>query len=124
VALRVLLADDYPAMLSRVRDLLTPEFDIVATAADGQEALELAERLHPDVAIMDISMPVLNGLDAAARMTHLTPPPHIVFLTSYDDPSFVEAARQVGGRGYILKHQVGRQLVPTLRQIAAGPERT
>jgi CheY-like chemotaxis protein len=126
---RILIADDHAEVLERARELLASEFDVVAIAADGQAALETTERLQPDLAVLDISMPMMSGLEAAAIMSGLPMAPRIVFLTVLDDPEFHEAARAVGASGYVLKGSMAVDLLPAVRRAldvrppgAGGPE--
>ena len=93
---RVLLADDHAEMLERVVSLVGAEFDVVGAVGDGQSVVDAVAVLQPDVVVLDISMPVMSGLKAAARLGESEHPPRIVFLTVHDDTAFVEAARAVG----------------------------
>jgi DNA-binding NarL/FixJ family response regulator len=113
---RILIADDHVDMLERARALLASEFDVVAIVSDGQAAVDTTALLRPELAVLDISMPVMNGLDAAARMAGLPQAPRTVFLSVYDDPEFVEAARIVGGSAYVLKRTMAVDLVPAVRR--------
>ena len=86
--IRVLLADDHEAMLDRVGRLLATEYDVVGTVTDGQQALDAAMELEPDVLVLDISMPVMNGIETARRLKEAGSETRIVFLTVHDDPDF------------------------------------
>ena len=99
----VLVADDHRAILDRVSDYLSREFDIVAMVQDGQAAFDAAVALRPDAVVLDISMPHKSGLDVARQLAALPNPPAIVFLTMHDDADFVAAAADVGAAGYVLK---------------------
>jgi len=103
-------------MCERIAALLASEFDVVATVADGQAAVDATTSLHPDLVVLDISMPVLSGLEAAAVIRNLPNAPRIVFLTAYEDPAFVEAALRLGAARVVLKRYMMRQLVPVVRQ--------
>jgi DNA-binding NarL/FixJ family response regulator len=107
----VLIADDYEPLRRQLRGFLAESCDVVAAVADGGAAVEAAIRLRPDVVVFDISMPVLNGLDAAARLAALGLSSRVVFLTVHDDESFVLAARCVGACAYVLKRQIGTHLL-------------
>src|SRR5262245_23730582 len=107
---RVVIADDHPAMLERVSEILSHDYEVVAAVGDGRAAIDAAAALLPDVVVLDISMPVLNGFEAAARLSSCARAPRIVFLTMHDDQAFVEAARSVGACGYVLKRTVAAQL--------------
>jgi DNA-binding NarL/FixJ family response regulator len=115
---RVILADDHPAILEGVRSLLSAEFDIAAEVSDGDAAVEAVRCFEPDVAVLDISMPGLSGLEAAARVGAPTRGPAIVFLTVYEGQEFVDAARTLGA-GYVLKRQMGTHLLAAVRAAAA-----
>jgi len=112
---RVLLADDHQAILDRVSHQLADEFDIIATVRDGQAAVDAITVLKPDAVVLDISMPRLNGLEAAKQASALPNPPRIVFLTAHDDPDFRSAAAGVGASGYVLKSALCTQLAEALR---------
>jgi DNA-binding NarL/FixJ family response regulator len=115
---RVVLADDHAALLEYARTILLEEFDVVAAVGDGQAALDAAGRLSPDVVILDISMPVLSGLDVAAILNGLTKRPAVVFLTVYEGDEFLEAAERLGATGLVLKRQLGTHLLPAARKAA------
>ena len=117
---RILLADDHSSMLDRVVRLVADEFDVVAAVSDGQAALDAAAALHPDVVVFDISMPVMNGLDAATRLGESASPPRIVFLTVHDDQAFIDAARDAGAQAYVIKSHIGTDLVPAIRCALEG----
>jgi DNA-binding NarL/FixJ family response regulator len=117
---RVLLADDHAVMLERVMSLVDAEFDVVGAVADGQAVIDAAAVLQPDVVVLDISMPIMSGLAAAARLAESRQPPLIVFLTVHDDAAFVEAARGVGAVGYVSKRHIRTDLVPAIRGALEG----
>jgi len=117
---RVLLADDHAEMLERVVSLVGAEFDVVGAVGDGQSVLDAVAVLQPDVVVLDISMPVMSGLAAAARLGESEQPPRIVFLTVHDDTAFVEAARSVGAMGYVTKRHIRTDLVPAIRLAFEG----
>ena len=103
--IRVLLADDNPTFLAAVRQFLSalPGTEVVGEAHNGREAMELAAGLHPDLVLLDIGMPELNGLEAARRMQQWQAPPFIVFLSMHNGQAYRDAARQVGAAGFISK---------------------
>ena len=117
---RVLVADDHPAFLERALAILSRDYDVVAAVSDGLSAVDAAAVLLPDVVVLDISMPVLNGLDAAARLVGSAHAPRIVFLTMHEDPAFVEAARNVGASGYVLKRAMVADLLPAISLALHG----
>jgi DNA-binding NarL/FixJ family response regulator len=113
--LRVLLADDHQAMLDHVNHQLAGEFEIVAAVQDGEAALDATLVLKPDAVVLDISMPRMNGLEAARYISAMPNPPRIVFLTAHDDPDLKAAAEDVGASGYVLKRNLRTHLVAALR---------
>lgn len=117
---RVLLADDSPSMLQAARRILEPEFQIVGTVDDGQAVLEATESLKPDVLILDISMGVMNGLEAARLLTRIGSKAKIVFLTVHKDQEFVEEAFSAGAIGYVIKPRLGSDLLVAVREAMIG----
>ncbi len=118
--IRVLLADDHEAMLDRVAGLLAPECNVVGTVTDGQQALDAARELEPDVLVLDISMPVMNGIETARRLTEAGSETRIVFLTVHDDPDFVREALEAGALGYVIKQRIASDLVAAIKKAHAG----
>jgi two-component system, NarL family, response regulator NreC len=120
--IRVLLADDNAALREQLQALLTaePDMDVVGVAGDGQMAVERAQSLRPDVVVMDLSMPVLNGLEATRQLRASCPEIRIVALTSHQDPSYVAAMQIAGSCGYVLKHAAAEGLVEAIRAVATG----
>ncbi len=118
--IRVLLADDHEAMLERVARLLETEYSVVGTATDGQQALEAARELEPDVLVLDISMPVMNGIETARRLKEAGSETRIVFLTVHDDPDFVREALEAGALGYVIKHRIASDLIAAIKKAHAG----
>ena len=117
---RVLLADDSPPMLQAARRILEPEFQIVGTVDDGQDVLEATESLKPDVLILDISMGVMSGLEAARLLTRIGSKAKIVFLTVHQDQEFVEEAFSAGAIGYVVKPRLGSDLLVAVREAMIG----
>lgn len=117
---RVLLADDHEAILARVRALLCEEFDIVATVNNGRDAVTEVGRLDPDVLVTDISMPILDGLQAASRLRSTESRTKIVFLTVHEDQDFVSAALSSGATGYVTKSHLSTDLIPAIREVLQG----
>jgi CheY-like chemotaxis protein len=117
---RLLLADDHQPLLSAEIALLTPHFDIVGTAADGAALVLEACRLHPDVIVTDISMPVLNGIEAAQKLRELGSTAKFVFVTVHSEREFVEACVQAGALGYVHKRCLSHHLVPAIKAALAG----
>jgi DNA-binding NarL/FixJ family response regulator len=117
---RVLLADDHQAVLAKIRRELGEEFEIVGTAGNGQEALDAVTRFDPDVLVIDISMPILNGLEAAVRLRSDCCRTKVVFLTIHADPDFIAAAFSAGASGYVTKNRLSPDLVLAIREALLG----
>jgi len=121
MAIRVVLADDHTLVRQALKSLLEREgFQIVAEASDGREALRQVQILNPDIAVMDITMPILNGLDAARQMRNSSPKAKTILLTQHDEEQYVSEALEAGVKGYVLKSQVASDLVQALRQVSRG----
>jgi DNA-binding NarL/FixJ family response regulator len=118
--IRVLVADDHPVMLAKVAGLLSGTCQIVGSVGDGEAALNETIRLSPDVVLMDISMPIMNGIDAAEHLIQMRVATKIIFLTVHDDPDFVRAALATGAAGYVIKSRVATDLIPAIREAIAG----
>lgn len=120
--MRVLLADDHAIVRRGLRSLLEtePHVSIVGEAADGHEAVRLAEALTPDVAILDIGMPLLNGIEVTARLRAMVTPPRVVILSMHTDESYILRALAAGAQAYLLKDSTDEELLPALREVAAG----
>src|SRR5262252_2724167 len=116
----VLLADDHQEFLGVVARHLEPDFDVVQTVGDGQAMLDEAVRLEPDVVVLDISMPVLNGIEAARRLRATGSRARIVFLTVHSDQDYVRAALGTGAVGYVLKSDLASDLLPCLKEALDG----
>ena len=117
---RVLLADDHSGMLETLLRLLEPEFEIVAAVCDGQEALEAAERLGPDLVVLDIGMPRLDGFRTAQRLTKCRSGAKIIFFSIHDDEDYVSTAFRVGASGYVLKSRMQTDLVKAIKKALEG----
>ncbi|MCC6342780.1 MAG: response regulator transcription factor [Bryobacterales bacterium] len=117
---RILLADDYPVVLEGLRRLLESAFDIAGVVADGRELVKQAVALQPDLIISDISMPLLNGLDAAQQIKKLLPQVKIIFLSMHAEVAFVADAFHSGADGYLIKSSAGEELVSAVTEVLAG----
>jgi DNA-binding NarL/FixJ family response regulator len=118
--IRVLLADDYAAVISRVRATLEGEFDIVGTAGNGSDAVSAVLRLDPDVLVIDISMPLMDGLQAALALRDKRCRAKIIFLTIHGDTDYVRAAFAAGASGYVTKSRLSIDLIPAIREVVLG----
>jgi DNA-binding NarL/FixJ family response regulator len=119
--LRVLLADDHGIVRRGLRSLIEEAgLSVVAEASDGLEALRLTEEHHPDLLVLDIGMPRLNGIEVAARSQKLDRPPRVVILSMHADESYIIRALAAGAKAYLLKDATDEDLVPALRAVAAG----
>ncbi|MBK5417333.1 response regulator [Pseudomonas sp. TH31] len=123
-ALRLVLADDHEVTRTGFVALLAghPQFEVVGQACDGQEAVELCERLLPDIVILDYRMPVLNGLGAARLLQQRLPALKVVIFTMDDSPDYLEAAMNAGAVGYLLKDASRDEVINALQRVAAGEE--
>ncbi len=117
---RIFLADDQEEMLHIVEQVLEGPFKIVGTAEDGGHALEMVLSASPDVLVLDISMPVMNGIEVASRLRNRGSNAKIVFLTVHEDPDFIQAAMSAGGLGYVLKPSLATDLVPAIMGALKG----
>jgi len=119
--IRVLVADDHQQMLEYVCGLLSADYcEVVDAVTNGQAALDRALKLRPDVVVLDISMPVMNGIQAAKRLREANPDARIVFLTVDKDPDTCHAALQTGALGYVLKPRLGTDLIPAINLAHSG----
>jgi two-component system response regulator NreC len=119
--LRVLLADDHGIVRRGLRSLLEDaDVSVVGEAADGLEAVRLCETLRPDILIVDIGMPKLNGIDVAARVQKIEHPPSVIILSMHSDESYIIRALASGARAYLLKDATDEDLLPALRAVAGG----
>jgi len=119
--IRIVLADDHVLVRQSLKSLLEREgFEVVGEASDGQEVLRQVKSLQPDIAVMDISMPTLNGLNAAREMTRTSPKTKTILLTQHDENQYVCEALESGVKGYVLKSQVASDLLLAIRQVLCG----
>lgn len=120
--MRVLLADDHAIVRRGLRSLLEtePDVSVVAEAADGHEAVRMGAAHTPDVAILDIGMPMLNGIEVAARLRAQEVPPRVIILSMHTDESYILRALAAGAQAYLLKDSTDEELLPALRAVIAG----
>ncbi len=117
---RILLADDHRLLLEAFENLLEPEFEVVGTATDGRALLVAARELKPDVIVLDIAMPLLNGLGAAQRLKQMMPEIKLIFLTVNEDPDFASEAFRIGASGYLLKNSAASELFQAIEAVLKG----
>lgn len=117
---RVLLADDHTLVAEGLGSLLREEFELVGQAADGRELLRLAATHRPDVVVTDITMPLLNGVDAVRELRHSVPAARVVVVTMHADPRLAAEAIRAGAMGYVLKHSAGEELIHGVREVSCG----
>lgn len=120
--IRVLLAEDHVVVREGTRELIRKEQDmeVVGEAGDGEEAIDLATKLQPDVVIMDISMPRVNGIEATKRIKELYPATAVLILTAYDNEQYIFALLDAGAAGYLLKNVRRSELIDAVRAVYAG----
>jgi DNA-binding NarL/FixJ family response regulator len=116
----IFLADDHCIILQAFRNLLEPDYEVVGTATDGREMLAKVSKLNPDVVVLDIGMPNLNGLDAARKLRKKLPDVKIVFLTMNEDPDMVTEAFRIGANGYLLKNSDATELYQAIDVVLSG----
>ena len=122
MAVKILIADDHEIVRQGIRRVLEakPEWQICGEAANGQEAVRMAQELAPDVIIMDVTMPVMNGFEAAERLRDMKCKTKIVILTTYEDDEYIHAAFSAGANAYVAKRYFGTDLVTAIRQVVRG----
>jgi two-component system response regulator NreC len=120
--IRVLISDDHGIVRTGLRLLLdrVADIEVVGEAADGREAVRLAAELHPDIVVMDIGMPLLNGLQAAAQIIQEYPRAGVIFLSMHTDESYIVKALDAGGRGYLLKDKADEDIERAIRAVSNG----
>src|SRR5271157_3702732 len=116
----ILIADDHIIFADGLRLILEKHYSVVGTVADGRSRVAEAVRLKPDVIVVDVGMPLLNGLDAAARVRQQLPKVKLVFLTMQDNPNLAAAAVELGSAGFVLKHSAGPELLKAIEQLLHG----
>ncbi len=117
---RVLLADDHTLLAQALRRLLEPHVELLGTASNGRELVAAAERLRPDLVLLDISMPVLNGIEAARELKRLLPNTKMIFLTMHSDAAYVREALRAGAAGYLLKWSAEEELLRAIDEAMSG----
>jgi DNA-binding NarL/FixJ family response regulator len=118
--IRVVIADDHPTIPGKVAELLKETCQVVASVNNGRAAVEAAARQNPDLVLMDISMPIMNGIEATRQLVRTQNKAKVIFLTVHDDPDFLKAALAAGASGYIVKSHMATDLLPAIREALAG----
>jgi DNA-binding NarL/FixJ family response regulator len=118
--IRVVLADDHQQMIAIVGQTLGEQFEVVSAVEDGKQAVDAVLRLNPDVLVIDISMPVLNGLQAAKQLQTADSRTKIIFLTIYQSGDFLDAAFSAGASGYVNKGRLSTDLIPAIHEVMLG----
>jgi DNA-binding NarL/FixJ family response regulator len=117
---RILLADDHALMLDGFSNLLRPKYAVVATVEDGKALVEAAIRLSPDLIILDITMPILNGIDAAREIRKHLPQVKLLFVTMHTSPSYLQAALEAGANGYAVKSSGRSEILAAVEKVLGG----
>ena len=117
---RIFLADDHSLLLEAFSNLLEPKYEVVGTATDGRKMLQMVTKLLPDVVLMDIAMPNLNGFDAGEKLKKKLPDVKLVFLTVNEDPDMVTEAFRIGANGYLLKSSAASELFQAIEAVLAS----
>jgi DNA-binding NarL/FixJ family response regulator len=117
---RVLIADDHQIVAEGLRSLLEPEFELVGIVADGREMLTAAQSLSPDVIVLDVTMPSLNGIEAAIQLRATGSQARIIFLTMHREATYAARALATGAAGFVLKHSAASELVTAIREAVQG----
>ena len=118
--IRILVADDHPIVAEGLRSLLEPTFEVVAIVQNGRELVVAAKKLNPDVIVVDISMPLLNGIDAVSQIRNAGIQAKIIFLTMHTETNYARRALAEGASGYVLKHSASSELLFAIQQALAG----
>lgn len=117
---RILMADDHSLVLAGLRKLVEGEGEVVGTVEDGRALVEEAQKLRPDIILLDISMPLLNGLDAARQLTKLVPDAKLIFLTMHATPTYATEAFKAGASGYLIKRSAASELKQAIQAVIRG----
>jgi len=120
MTIRILLVDDHPIVRQGLKTLLEahPGWEVIGEAADGLEAVDKADRLHPDVMVLDVTMPKMNGLEACRQIRQKAPGLEILFVTQHDSPQMMREALEAGARGYVVKSNAARDLLEAVEAVS------
>jgi DNA-binding NarL/FixJ family response regulator len=119
---RLVIADDHTLLLDGLRLMLEPEFELASVVEDGQSLLDAAAALRPDVVLLDIALPAVNGIDAAKELRRITPNTKVIFLTVHSDPYYVAEAFRCGAAGYLSKRSAASELLGAIRHVLGGSQ--
>jgi DNA-binding NarL/FixJ family response regulator len=117
---RIVIADDHTLLLEGLRLMLEPEYELAGVASDGKSLLRIAAEQAPDLILLDVAMPVMNGLDAARHLREISPDSKVIFISMYGDPVYVAEAFRCGACGYLLKRSAAAELMDALRAVLNG----
>lgn len=117
---RIVIADDHPDMLRRISGILTPVFDIVAAVSDGRRAVEAVNRLNPDILLLDVAMPELDGMHAALEVRQIGCRTKIIFVSMHQEADYITAALETGAYGYVFKSRLRADLLVAIERVLAG----
>jgi DNA-binding NarL/FixJ family response regulator len=117
---RIILADDHTLVLDALKNLLEPEFEVVGTFADGLSLIDSAPKLNPNVIVLDIGMPMMNGLNAGQRLKQMMPSVKLIYMTMNQDPDMAGEAFRLGASAYLLKSSAGAELLRAIREVVRG----
>jgi DNA-binding NarL/FixJ family response regulator len=117
---RILLADDHVLVADALKSLLEPTYEVIGVVADGRTLLEAAQKLKPDLIVVDVGMPQLNGLDATRQIKRLLPTVKVMVVTMNEDSALVGEAFRAGASGYILKHSASQELLQAIQVVVKG----
>lgn len=120
---RVLIADDHPGIVTAIEGLLAPACEVVGSVTDGGALLEAAGRLRPDVIVLDLNMPDVNGLEACRQITRAIPDMKVIVLTAESDAAIMEEALSVGASAFIVKQAIAEDLLPAIKRVCATTAR-
>ena len=118
--IRIVVADDNEDMLELLKEILEPEFEVIATVRDGRDLLQAVKNFRPDIVITDISMPAMSGIEATRKIVEENPKPKIIILTVHTDRKIVDEGISAGANGYVFKLAAWRELTPAIYEIMQG----
>ena len=119
---RVVLADDHPRVRKGMRNMLQriPDIEVIGEASDGLQAVEMVNKLSPDILLLDMEMPVMDGTEVAARLREMGSPVYILVLSAHDDQQYIQCMLDAGASGYLIKEEVPEKLVDAVKGVARG----